>query len=163
MVTLVNIMVMDECLTSFALHVNRPSHYWHKVISDSDLETPKGQGHWYGERLRSNSWPSILLNYYLFISHQSDQQSLRYSYFKIWPWNIQGQGHEWGQSSRSYIIPSIQPMHLLSVSRQSDKSFLRYGQIVSILTKHIWNFIKNCYNNSFQQNVSEIYSGNTHD
>ena len=69
-------------------------------------------------RSRSHSRPSILLIRFLFISHQSDQQFLRYSYFEIWPWNIHGPGHEWGQ--RSHIIPSIQPMYFLFVSHQLD-------------------------------------------
>ena len=45
MVTLVNIMVMNGWLTSFSFHVNRPSQYWDKVISDSDLEilTPRSR------------------------------------------------------------------------------------------------------------------------
>ena len=38
MVTLVNIMVMNGWLTSFSFHVNRPSHFLDKAISDSDLE-----------------------------------------------------------------------------------------------------------------------------
>ena len=62
------------------------------------------------------------------MSHQSDHQLLRYSYFEIWPWNIQGQSHEWGQRSRSHNIPSIQPMHFLFVSHQSEQPFLRCGQ-----------------------------------
>ena len=28
-------------LASFSFHVNRPSHSWHKAISDPALETPK--------------------------------------------------------------------------------------------------------------------------
>ena len=47
MVTLVNIMVMTGWLSSFSLHVNRPSHSWDKTISDSDLEI---------STLRSRSW-----------------------------------------------------------------------------------------------------------
>ena len=88
----------------------------------------QGQGHGCGKKARAYTWPSILLTRFLFILHQSDQQSLRYSYFEIWPWNIQGQGHEWGQSSMSRIIPSIQPTLFLFVSHQSDQPFLRYGQ-----------------------------------
>ena len=88
----------------------------------------KGQGHGCGQRARSYNRPSIILMHFLFISHQSDQQFLRESYFKIWPWNIQGQGYEWGQRSRSHIVPSIQPMHFLFTSHESDKPFLRYGQ-----------------------------------
>ena len=81
----------------------------------------QGQGHGCGQRARSYNQPSILLICFLFISHQSIQQFLRYSYFEIWPWNIQGQGHEWGQRSRSHIIPSIQLMHFLFVSHQLPK------------------------------------------
>ena len=88
----------------------------------------QGQGHRGGQTARSYSWPSILSTPFLFISHHSDQQFLRYSYFEIWPWKIQGQGHEWGQRSRSHIIPTIQPMHFFFLSHQSDQPFLRYGR-----------------------------------
>ena len=120
MVTQVNIMV-NGWITSFSFHINRPSHSRNKTLSDSDFERC-------GQRARSYSQPSIPLIRFLFISHQSDQQFLRYSYFEIWPCNIQGQGHEWGQRSRSHIIPSIQPMPFLFVSYQLDQPFLRYGQ-----------------------------------
>ena len=45
MVTLVNIMVTTEWLTSFSFHVNRPFYSWDKAISDSDLEisTPRSR------------------------------------------------------------------------------------------------------------------------
>ena len=86
----------------------------------------QGQGHGCGQGAMSYSRPSIISTHFLFISHQSDQQFLRYSYFEIWPWNIQGQGHGWGQRSRSHIIPSIKPMHFLFISHQLDQSFLRY-------------------------------------
>ena len=98
----------------------------------------QGQGHGCGQR--SYNWPSIILTHFVFISHQSDQQFLRKSYFEIWPWNIQGQGHEFGQRSRSHIVPSIQPMHFLFISHQSDQPFLRYGQNSLTLKKHIRNF-----------------------
>ena len=38
MVTLVNIMVMNEWLTYSSFHVNRHSHSWDKAIPDFDLE-----------------------------------------------------------------------------------------------------------------------------
>ena len=101
-----------------------PSHSWDKAICLKLHD----QGHGCGERAKSYSQPSILLIHLLFISHKSDQQFLRYSYFEIWLWNIQGQGHEWGQRSRSQIMPSIQPMPLLLVSHKSNQPFLRYGQ-----------------------------------
>ena len=43
MVTQVNIMVMNGWLTSFSFIVNQPPHSWDKVISDSDLETPRSR------------------------------------------------------------------------------------------------------------------------
>ena len=81
-VTLVNIMVMNGWLTSFSFHVNRTSHSWDKALSNSDLKL-QGQGHECGQRARSYAQPSVLLIRFLFISYQSDQQFLRYSYFKI--------------------------------------------------------------------------------
>ena len=100
---------------------------WIKLIQTLTLKL-QGQGHGCGQKARAYSRPSIILTNFLFISHQSDQQFLRYSYFEIWPWNIQGQGHEWGQRSRLHIISSLQPMHFLFVSHESDQPFLRYGQ-----------------------------------
>ena len=126
MITLVNIMVMNGWLTFFSFHVNRPSHSWDKAIWEFDLETPRSRSWVLGKV--GQSWTRILLICLLFSSHQSDQQFLRYSYFEIWPWNIQGQGHEWGQRSISHIILSIQLLHFLFISHQSDQPFLRYGQ-----------------------------------
>ena len=94
-VTLVNIMVMNGWLISFSFHVNWPTHSWDKAISDSDLETPRSRS-WVWSKAKSYNQPCILLISFPFISHQSDQQFLRYSYFEIWSWNIQGQCHEWG-------------------------------------------------------------------
>ena len=99
----------------------RPPHHGHTSQYYALTLTLQGQGHWCGLWARSYSRPSIILTHFLFISHQSDQQLLRYSYFEIWTWNIQGQGHEWGQRSRWHIIPSIQPMHFLFVSHQKDQ------------------------------------------
>ena len=113
------------------------------------------QGHGCDQGAMSHSRPSILSTRFLFISHQSDQQFLRYSYFEILPWNIQGQGHEWGQRSKSHIIHSIKPMNFLFVSHQSDQSFLRYGQNSVEHWKNISEIFKEiCQNNSFQQKCS---------
>ena len=117
MVTLVNIMVMNGLLKSFSFHVNRPPQAEIKLFRTLTLKV-QGQSHGCGQRARSYCRPSIILTHFVFISHQSDQHFLRYSYFEIWPWNIQGQGHELGQRSKSHIIPSIQPMHFLFVSHQ---------------------------------------------
>ena len=127
MVTLVNIMVRNGWLPSFpSISISRPIPEI-KLFQTLTLKL-QGQGYGCGQSAKSYSQPSILSFRFLFISHQSDQQFVRYSYFEIWPWNIQGQGHEWGQRSRSHIIPSIQLMHFLFVSHQSDQPFLRYGQ-----------------------------------
>ena len=112
MVILVNIMVMNGWLASFSFHVIGHPIPEIKLFQTLTLK-PQGQVHRCGQRARSSSQPSITLTHFLFISHQSDQQFLRYSYFEIWPWNIQGQGHEWGQRSKTHIISSIQPMHFL--------------------------------------------------
>ena len=81
MVTQVNIMVMNGWLTSFSFHVNQQPHSWDKIISGSDLETPrsrswvwsKGQGHTAGPESHqlntfpfqinqtSNSWDTAIL------------------------------------------------------------------------------------------------------
>ena len=163
MVTLVNITVLNGWLTSFSFHVNQPPHCWDKAISDSDLETPRSRS-WVWSKGKVYSRPRIILTHYLFISIQSDQRFLRYSYFEIWPWNIQGQGHEWGQRSRSHILPSMRRMHFPFVSYQSDQPFLRYGQ------NSVWPwkntskiFNENLQINIFQQNFIKIYSYNNHD
>ena len=121
MVTLVNIMVMNRWLTSFSFYINQPSHSWDTAISNSDIKTPRSRS------LVWSKWPSILFIHFLSISHQSDQQFLRYSYLDIWPWNIQSQGHEWRHMSMTHIIPSIQLMLFIFVPHQSDQPFLRYG------------------------------------
>ena len=140
MVTQVNIMVMNGWLTCFrSLSIGHPFPEI-KLFQTLTLKL-KGQGHGCGQRARSYNRPSIILTHFLFISHQSDQQFRRWSYFEIWPWNIQGQGHEWGQRSKSHIVPSIQPMHFLFISHQSDQPFLRYSQnSVWPWKKHIRNF-----------------------
>ena len=140
MVTQVNIMVMNGWLTSFrSLSIGCPipeiklfqtltlKLQGLKLFQTLTLKL-QGQGHGCGQRARSYNRPSIILTHFLFISHQSDQQFRRWSYFEIWPWNIRGQGHEWGKRSRSHIVPSIQPMHFLFITHQSVQPFLRYGQ-----------------------------------
>ena len=97
-------------LTPFSFHVNRPPHSWDEAISDSDLETPRSRS-WVWSKGKVIHLAQYLINSLPFISHQSDQQFLRYSYFEILPRNIQGQG----QRSRSHIISSVQPMHYLFV------------------------------------------------
>ena len=149
MVTLVNIMVLNERLTYFSFHVNQPPHSWWSYFRLWPWNS-QGQDHGCGQRARSYGRPRIILTHYLFISNQSDKQFLRCSYFEIWPWNIQCQGHEWGQRSRSHIIPNMQPMHFLFVSHQLDQPLLRYGQnSVWPWKTHPKILKKICQNNSF--------------
>ena len=88
----------------------------------------QSQGHGCDQRAKSYSQPSILLTRFLFISHQPDQQFLRYSYFEIWPWNIQGQGHEWGKKVKvtycTQYPTDARPFCFTSIGQ----TFLRYGQ-----------------------------------
>ena len=97
----------------------------------------QGQGDGCGQRVRSYSWPSILLTCFLLISHQSDQQSLRYSYFEIWPWNIQGQGHEWGPCFPLVLI-SVGNSHRSASPRpttleQDRELFVDFSSILCLL------------------------------
>ena len=130
-----------EWMTPPSFHVNRPSHFWGKAISDSDLET---------RRSRSRVWSKgqvIHLAQYLINSFPFHFTSIRQTIPEIelfWPWNIQGQGLDWGQRSMAHIIPSIQPMHFLFVSHQSDQPLLRYGQY------RVWPW----------KNTSEIFNEN---
>ena len=71
--------------------------------------------------------PSILSIRFLFISHQSGQNSwdeaisnLTMKYPMTWSWAR--------SKSRSHIIPSIQLMFCSFVPHQSGQPFLRYGQ-----------------------------------
>ena len=76
MVTLVNIMVMNGWLTSFSFQVNRPSHFWNKAISDSDLEisTPS-----------SRSWSWVWSKGKVIQSAQFHINSLRFHFTSIRP------------------------------------------------------------------------------
>ena len=88
----------------------------------------ESQRHGCDQRAKSYNQHSILLTRFLFISHQSDQQFPRYSYFEIWPWNIQGQGHEWGKKAK-VIYCTQYPTDALPFRFTSiGQPFLRYGQ-----------------------------------
>ena len=145
MVTLVNIMVMNGWLASFSFHVNRLSHSWDKDISEYDHETT-GLRSWMWSKARSYSRPRILLTRFLFISDQSDQQFLRYSYFDIWPWNIQGHSRSWVRSKVRITHYTQYPTDALHfVSHQSNQPFLRYGQNSVWPWKHTLEFLKKLY------------------
>ena len=55
----------------------------------------QGQCHWWGEYLKSQHGSFILSTHILFTPCQSAIQSLRYNFFKIWPWkskaNVMGE------------------------------------------------------------------------
>ena len=82
MITLINIMVMNGWLTSFSIGLLSISHPIPEIRLFQTL-TLKLQGHGHGcsQRARPYSGLSVLLICVLFISYQSDQQFLRYSYF----------------------------------------------------------------------------------
>ena len=160
MVTQVNIMVMNGWLTSFLFIVNLPPHSWDKAISDSDLETPRsGSCVWSkGKVIQSaqyhiNSLPFHFTSIRPTISEIELFRNLTLKHPR---------SRAWVRSrSISHIVPSIQPMHFLFFSHQSDQPFLRYGQNSVWPWKNISKFLKKiCQSNSFQQNFSEISSGN---
>ena len=84
--------------------INWPSHSWDKAISNFDLENSRPKpGIWCKGKVTYLAPNPI--DYNLSASHQSDEQFLRYSYSKIWPWKIQGQCHWWGQRSSHIVDP----------------------------------------------------------
>ena len=115
----------------------------------------QGQSHGCGERAKSYNHPSIILIHFPFISHQSNQQFLRYIFF--WNATFKHPMSRWWVRSKwmSHIIPSIQPMHFLFISHQSDQTFMRYGQNSVWTWKNTSEFLpkmKISQNNSFKQN-----------
>ena len=118
MVTQVNILVMNEWLTSFcSLSIGRPVPEM-KLFQTLTFETPKSRS-WVwskGKVIQSAQYHINSLPL-----HFTSIRPTIPGYFEIWPWNIQGQCHEWGQWSRSHTLPSIQPMLFLFVSHQSDQ------------------------------------------
>ena len=114
MVTLVNIMVMHGWLTSFLFHVNRQSYSWVKAISNSDLETSRSRL-WVWSKdtvMQSAQYPIYSLPFHF----TSDQQYLRYSYFEIWPWNIQDQERE-RLSLSAFLVTEDIRVHIVHISR----------------------------------------------
>ena len=147
MVTLVNIMVMNGWITSFSFHVNRPPHSWDKAISDPDLETPRSRS-WVWSRGKVIQSSQYHINS-LPIHFTSDQQFLRYSYFEIWPWNIQGQGHEVkGQGHILYPGSNRFTSYLFHINRTNHSWDM--AKIVFDLEKTHPKFLKKiCQNNNF--------------
>ena len=138
MVTLVNIMVMNEWLRSFLFHVNRPPHSWDKDISDSDLET-----------LRSRSW--VWSKGKVIQSAHYHINSLPLHFTSIRPtipeiklfWNLRS----WARSKVKVTYCTQYPTNALPFCLTS------IGPIIP----EIRIFLKKiCQNNSFQQNFSKI-------
>ena len=98
-----------------------------------------------------------------FISHQSDQQFLRYSYFKIWPWNIRGQVSEVkGQGHILYPVSNWCTSFLFH-SNQTNRSWDMAKTVFDLEKTHPHFSKKICQNNSLHQNFTKIQSGNNHD
>ena len=74
------------------------------------------QGNGSGQRERSNSWPSIQMMGFLFVSHQSDLNNVweRESYFKISPWKLQGHDHRAWEESNTPRPPCSLVLYYLS-------------------------------------------------
>ena len=141
MVTQVNIMVMNGCLTSFSFIVNRQPHSWDKAISDSDLETPRSRSWMWskGKVIQSaqyhiNSFPFYFTSIRPTIPEIELFPNLTLEHPRSRSW----------VRSKWHIVPSIQPMHFLFASHQSDQPFLRYGQNI------VWPW----------KNTSEIFKEN---
>ena len=128
MVTLVNIMVMNGWLTSFSFHVNRPSHFWDKAISEFDLEISIPG---------SRSW--VWSNDKVIQSAKYHINSIRFHFTSIRP-TIPGielfrnltmkhpRSRSWVGSKVKVTYCNQYPTDALFVSHQSDQPFLRYGQ-----------------------------------
>ena len=86
----------------------------------------QGQGHGWGQSLKSQCESNILSTHIPFVPCQSALPFLRYSIFKIWPWKSQGQGHGWRGHSKSQSGCNILSTHIPFVPCQSAIPFLRY-------------------------------------
>ena len=157
MVTQVNIMVMNGCVTSFSFIVNPPPNSWDKAISDSDLETPRSRS-WVwskGKVIQSVQYhinslpfhftsiipttPEIDLFRNLTLKHPRSRSWVR----------VKGQGHILYQVSNQCSSFSF---HINRTNHSWDMA-----KIVFDLEKTRPNFSKKIFqNNSFQQNFSKI-------
>ena len=81
-----NVGLASYRLTSFSIHVNRPSHSWDTACSKFVTLKIKGQGHGWGHSSKSQCGSNILSTQIPFVPCQSALPFLRYSIFKIWPW-----------------------------------------------------------------------------
>ena len=88
---MVMVMITNEKFKFLLVHVNFYS--WHQAISNFEFES-QDQGNQHGQRASSHSLPGTQLICFLFISYQSHQQFLRYSYLKNCPWKMRGQSHD---------------------------------------------------------------------
>ena len=102
----------------------------------------QSQGHGCGQKARSYSRPSILLIHFLFISHQSEKQFLRYSYFAMWPLKskvkvmreVKGQGHILYPVSKRYTSFSFhinrkkQPWDMAKLAFDHEKTHPKFSK-----------------------------------
>ena len=88
----------------------------------------QGQGHGWGQNLKSQCESNFLSTHIPFFTCQSATPFRRNSIFKIWPWKFKvGQGHGGGQSWRSQSGCNILSTHIPFVPCQLAHPFLRYS------------------------------------
>ena len=93
----------------------------------------QGHGHGYGQRPRSHNQPITQLICFLFVSHQSDQQFLRYSYFKSLPWK-NPRSRSWVRSKVKITSLTQYPTDALPFHFTSIDSFYRCRRLWRLVT-----------------------------
>ena len=159
MVTLVNIMVMNEWFTYFSFHVNRPSHSWDKAISDFDLviSTP-GSRSWVwskGKVIQSAQYHISPFHFHFTSIRPTIPEielfkklDLETSKVKVMS-EVKGQGHILYPASKQYTSFLF---HIHQTNHSWDMA-----KIVFDLEKTHPNFSKKIFQNkSFQQSFSKI-------
>ena len=103
------------------------SHPIHKLRLFQNLTLKNhGQGHGWGEHLKSQQGCNTLSTHIPFIPCQSVIPLLVWLFQNV-TLKIQGQGHGWGQSWKSQSGCNILSTHIPLVTCQSALSFLRYS------------------------------------
>ena len=148
---------MDDSHPFHSMSIGRPIpeiKLFHTLTLKFQLQ---GQGHGCGQRARSYNRPSIILTHFVFISHQSDQQFLRKSYFENWPWNIQVKVMSEVKGKCHMLCPVSNRCTSLSFHINRTNHSWDMAKIVFDLEETHPKFLKKiCQNKSVQQKCSKI-------
>ena len=87
----------------------------------------QGQGHGWGQSLKSQCESNILATHIPFVLCQSAIPFLRFDFFKIWSWKSEGQCYERGEHWKSQHGSNILSTQIPFVPCQSAQPFLRYS------------------------------------